>query len=257
MASTMFLHTFLSNFSAPAVIKRAISKSLSCKLVVDVHLKVLTSLLGIGHQEDTILKDVDITGDDICAKPSVVCNDASDKHNCSCTCTNGIKFEQPLDPFSSSSSATNGGSSQAVDNAECNADKEFCLEREQQLMAKITGLTDSEQKHVTREQELLDQLSTYQKKTYTYQGCLIDSGNRVLGDKSFMNEPNITVEKCETLCAGFKYFGVQNGKECFCGNTFKYATQHKPESDCSSPCTGDKNQKCGGGYRSNVYAKIN
>ncbi|CAN9174240.1 unnamed protein product [Alternaria alternata] len=188
------------------------------------------------------------------AKPSVVCNDASDKHNCSCTCTNGIKFDQPLDPFSS---ATNGGSSQVADNAECKADKDFCLEREQQLMTKITELTDSEQKHVTREQELLDQLSTYQKKTTTYLGCLVDSNNRVLGDKSFLNQPNLTVEGCETLCAGFKYFGVQFGRECYCGNTFKYATQHKPESDCSYPCTGDKNQKCGGGHRSNVYAKIN
>jgi hypothetical protein len=71
MASTMFLHTFLSNFSAPGVIKRAVSKRLSCKLVVDVHLKVLTSLLGIGHQEDAILKDVDITGDDLCWLQSV------------------------------------------------------------------------------------------------------------------------------------------------------------------------------------------
>ncbi|OWY46760.1 WSC-like protein [Alternaria alternata] len=188
------------------------------------------------------------------AKPSVVCNDASDKHNCSCTCTNGIKFDQPLDPFSS---ATNGGGSQVAHDAECKADKDFCLEREQQLMTKITELTDSEQKHVTREQELLDQLSTYQKKTTTYLGCLTDGDNRVLGDKKFQNDPNMTVERCGTLCAGFNYFGVQWGQECYCGNTFKYATQHKPESDCSRPCTGDKNQKCGGSHRSNVYAKIN
>lgn len=141
--------------------------------------------------------------------------------------------------------------------AECKADKDFCLEREKKLMTKITELTDSEQKHVTREQELLDQLSTYQKKTTTYLGCLTDGDNRVLGDKKFQNDPNMTVERCGTLCAGFNYFGVQWGKECYCGNTFKYATQHKPESDCSRPCAGDANQKCGGGHRSNVYAKIN
>ncbi|RYN19463.1 hypothetical protein AA0113_g11423 [Alternaria arborescens] len=188
------------------------------------------------------------------AKPSVVCNDASDKHNCSCTCTNGIKFDQPLDPFSS---ATNGGSSQVIDDAKCKADKEFCLEHEKQLMDQVTGLKESEQKHVQREQELLEQLSAYQKKIYTYQGCFTDSSARVLGDKTFMNDSNMTVERCETLCAGSKYFGVQNGKECFCGNTFKNPTQHKPESECKSACTGNKDQKCGAGYRSNIYAKIN
>jgi hypothetical protein len=124
-------------------------------------------------------------------------------------------------------------------------------------MTQITGLTESEQKHVTREQELLEQLSTYQKKTYAYQGCFTDSKNRVLGDKSTLEDANLTVERCETICSGFKYFGIQNTNECYCGNMFKNPTQHKPESECDKACKGNKNQKCGGGWRNNIYAKIN
>jgi hypothetical protein len=64
MASTTLHHTFLSNISAPAVVKGAIPIRLCFKSVVDVHLEVLTSLPGIGHQENTVFENVDIHGDD-------------------------------------------------------------------------------------------------------------------------------------------------------------------------------------------------
>ncbi|CAN9080318.1 unnamed protein product [Alternaria alternata] len=171
------------------------------------------------------------------AKPSVVCNDASDKHNCSCTCTNGIKFDQPLDPFSS---ATNGGSSQVADNAVCQADKD-------RLAARITDLTKGQQ-------DLLDQISTYQN-TYHYQGCFTDADPHAI-DTVITTDMQLTVEKCQTTCQAYRYFGINNGHHCHCGSKFTNPTKEINEADCNVPCDGNKSQtRCGGAWKLSVYAK--
>ncbi|KAH8642359.1 hypothetical protein IG631_05301 [Alternaria alternata] len=110
------------------------------------------------------------------AKLVVVCNDASsDKHNCSCTCTNGIQFEQPLDPFSSTA---NGGSGLGlVDDSVCQADKDLLKAQIQVLEDDKQALEDDKQALLKRQQELLDQLKTC---PYTYEGCHPDSYDYVL-----------------------------------------------------------------------------
>lgn len=223
-------------------------------------------------------------------KPSIVCDSAlSDRPNCSCTCTNGITFDQALDPFSSSTNGT-------PDDSVCQADKTECFERERQLkienaslikaqqdqdererqlMIENASLTKAQQDHTGREQALMDmnalltkgeqdiaareqallkQLATYQNKpTYTYQGCFTDSANRVLNDKTTV-DANITVERCESTCRGYKYFGVQFN-HCFCGQSFVQPTQHRDDKECHVECTGDKTQKCGGGWRNSLYSR--
>lgn len=48
-----------------------------------------------------------------------------------------------------------------------------------------------------------------------------------------------------------RYAGTQYGAECFCGNA--YGTKGQAAlTDCSMPCAGDANQKCGNGYL-NIY----
>jgi hypothetical protein len=263
-------------------------------------------------------------------KPAIVCDNASsDRHNCSCTCTNGITFNQLLDPFSSS---TNGPPNDSV----CQVEKTDCFERERQLKdenAKAhqdhtererqlkdenASLAEAQQDHIKREQTLMDvnalltkgqqdfakreqalvnenalltkgqqdftkreqtlvnenalltkgqqdcanrekalntQLTTYQNKpAYTYQGCFVDSVSRVLDGKQ-VSESTMTVQRCESICTGFKYFGLQASSYCFCGQSFAQPTQHKGEGECDRVCTGDKAQKCGGGWRNAVYSR--
>jgi hypothetical protein len=123
------------------------------------------------------------------------------------------------------------------------------LEREKQLMAKIGQLMVGQENHVKREQELLDQLNTYtnQKKTYNHLGCYTDAGgaNRLLNEL-FSDAPDMTVDKCESACQGYKYYGLRNSKWCYCGNSFARPTETKAQADCSLPCVGNKDQKCGG-----------
>ena len=52
-----------------------------------------------------------------------------------------------------------------------------------------------------------------------------------------------------------RYAGMQNHKECFCGD---YSIAHDrygqaSESDCDRDCYGDNNQICGGNDRNSVF----
>uniref|UniRef100_A0A1I8JEG4 WSC domain-containing protein n=1 Tax=Macrostomum lignano TaxID=282301 RepID=A0A1I8JEG4_9PLAT len=84
-------------------------------------------------------------------------------------------------------------------------------------------------------------------------GCFIDGRRRdlpTLGGKGSM-----TVGRCYGLCKkkGFRFFGVQIGKQCWCGNHYgRYGRRDKRE--CRYQCRGDKTTYCGGSWRNDVYA---
>jgi hypothetical protein len=59
------------------------------------------------------------------------------------------------------------------------------------------------------------------------------------------------LEECGRLCLGYKYFALENGHECRCGNSFgKYGKA----SNCSTPCKNDPTVMCGGTWLENVYS---
>ncbi|XP_014551118.1 hypothetical protein COCVIDRAFT_113710, partial [Bipolaris victoriae FI3] len=73
-------------------------------------------------------------------KPSVTCTDpALNNDTCSCTCTNGIIFNQPV----TSPSQNNGGNDASLDT--CQAEKDQYMEREREAMDK---LNEAEQAHL-------------------------------------------------------------------------------------------------------------
>ncbi|CAM9093516.1 unnamed protein product [Pylaiella littoralis] len=87
-----------------------------------------------------------------------------------------------------------------------------------------------------------------------YLGCYKDSlDERVLGLK-MTTSADMTPEWCMDLCSEFKakYFGVQWGRECFCGaantNYNRYGT-----ATCDRPCAGDPSLICGGNLAQNVF----
>ncbi len=51
---------------------------------------------------------------------------------------------------------------------------------------------------------------------------------------------------------GFKYAGLQNSNQCFCGMTHGYYGK-MPEDECNKKCQGDKEEICGAYYRNSVY----
>jgi hypothetical protein len=114
---------------------------------------------------------------------------------------------------------------------------------------------------------------------HTYVGCYTDSPDRdmqgiqatVGGDTEFFDMgENGSPDTCATLCAGYVYFGLQYGSQCFCDNAnamvetavdadtattinAQFAGAVAPETECDAPCTADETTMCGGTWRNSIY----
>jgi len=60
------------------------------------------------------------------------------------------------------------------------------------------------------------------------------------------------IHRCMHRCAqmGFKYAGIQDGQECWCGNTYG---SHGSSNECGTECQGDPDLMCGGSLANDVY----
>eukprot|EP01125_Pyxidicula_operculata_P003314 TRINITY_DN1390_c0_g2_i3.p1 TRINITY_DN1390_c0_g2~~TRINITY_DN1390_c0_g2_i3.p1 ORF type:complete len:1797 (+),score=397.91 TRINITY_DN1390_c0_g2_i3:489-5879(+) len=90
------------------------------------------------------------------------------------------------------------------------------------------------------------------KGEYQYKGCGIEI-TRVLPVPAISSSSKLTPLACHAACAGYRYFALQQGSSCFCGNEnpFKFGVAN--ESDCNITCTGDSTEICGGVLRNSVY----
>ncbi|GAB1311342.1 WSC domain-containing protein [Madurella fahalii] len=88
---------------------------------------------------------------------------------------------------------------------------------------------------------------------FSRDGCFVGSanGNRALSGASYYSDDAMTVESCAAFCSKFKYFGLEYGSQCYCGDA--HSAQAAPDSDCSFPCSGNSAQKCGAGDRLDLY----
>ncbi|KAG4436351.1 hypothetical protein IFR05_008172 [Cadophora sp. M221] len=88
---------------------------------------------------------------------------------------------------------------------------------------------------------------------FKYAGCFIDNGSpRTLLYTGPRNQ-NQTVQDCVAFCKGndYQYAGLEYGEECFCGASVNNI--QATETDCDSPCAGDKTEICGGFNRVSIY----
>lgn len=71
----------------------------------------------------------------------------------------------------------------------------------------------------------------------------------------------LKVSGCETSCWNASvngtvlYAGVKEGNQCWCGS-FVGGQTSRNQTDCNLPCSGDKNVKCGGKGRINVFEPV-
>ncbi|XP_072020008.1 lactadherin-like [Amphiura filiformis] len=67
----------------------------------------------------------------------------------------------------------------------------------------------------------------------------------------------MTLELCFKHCgsSGHAYAGLQASRQCWCGYVTDNYSRHgtASENECSSPCPGNDQQKCGGHWRNAVY----
>jgi hypothetical protein len=88
-----------------------------------------------------------------------------------------------------------------------------------------------------------------------YSGCYTEAnGERALSAASFASD-QLTIERCATFCASFPIFGVEYGRECYCGSALGPGSIKVPEGDCNFKCAGSSTENCGAGNRLNVYKK--
>ncbi|EMD96715.1 hypothetical protein COCC4DRAFT_89997, partial [Bipolaris maydis ATCC 48331] len=178
------------------------------------------------------------------AEPSIECVDPSKQSQCTCTCTNGIVFSQTLS-LDASTIPSDGT---------CQADRDRCLKRQQQLNTEIeeereqcaAQLNEATQTHIQREKELLEkqhelrtQLKLHQPPTWTYHGCYIDNLSRAIGGNGFSLDTHLTVDNCKRLCRGSKYAAMQYGTHCLCGNKFRFPVTKVSDSECNVNCAGN------------------
>ncbi|KAK3940061.1 glyoxal oxidase-like protein [Diplogelasinospora grovesii] len=91
---------------------------------------------------------------------------------------------------------------------------------------------------------------------WSYQGCWIDGANgRILPYQAPDNNA-LTTEGCAQLCnsQGYTISGTEYASQCFCGNALYNGAAKAPESDCSTPCSGNPNEKCGAGGRMSIIS---
>jgi beta-glucosidase-like glycosyl hydrolase len=89
-------------------------------------------------------------------------------------------------------------------------------------------------------------------------GCYDDGGGaRTLGNVSMPGGPNTPMDHalCAQICHQHKLplAGVEYSYQCFCGDKINKLSVTKPAGDCSSPCTANHSEPCGGGNRIWVY----
>ena len=79
----------------------------------------------------------------------------------------------------------------------------------------------------------------------------LESNTRDLPVNAFIGA-NAKVETCVSACSTYSYIGLQNGDECYCGNSYGFYGNIS-DSDCSEPCAGDGSQNCGGTLKNSIY----
>ena len=86
--------------------------------------------------------------------------------------------------------------------------------------------------------------------------CVYDyPNNRVFEGRSITGQNDMTTEKCKRFCSAYKFYGVQAGNECYCGDS-SHNLLPSPDFQCDTQCQGNASQICGGSWRMKVYNNL-
>ncbi|KAM0281361.1 hypothetical protein ACHAO9_010732 [Fusarium lateritium] len=89
-----------------------------------------------------------------------------------------------------------------------------------------------------------------------WSGCYTDGGpgGRTLPSAVFTGS-SVSLDTCFSFCNKLNYplFGMEYGRECYCGYAPKSQATLAPDGDCKTPCAGDSTQKCGAGNRISIW----
>ncbi|KAH6682060.1 WSC domain-containing protein [Halenospora varia] len=95
--------------------------------------------------------------------------------------------------------------------------------------------------------------ATQSSSSYTFQGCYTEATEQRALSMGAYFDNFMTVPKCAAACSGYTWFGVEYGRECYCGNTINKGSVPTDVSECSFTCPGDETTFCGAGNRLDMY----
>ncbi|RPB00236.1 WSC-domain-containing protein [Choiromyces venosus 120613-1] len=90
---------------------------------------------------------------------------------------------------------------------------------------------------------------------YSHQGCFTESTPGGALSQKALSSDAMTVEVCEEACRDYIYFGVEYGRECYCGSSLAPNATLVDNPFCDVPCAGNSSERCGGRRHLNVYKK--
>ncbi|KAF5637309.1 WSC domain protein [Fusarium tjaetaba] len=119
-------------------------------------------------------------------------------------------------------------------------------------------------------------LQLYKAGAKTIATPSVDQGNKNFTSYSCVSEPflgrllpqlvmsdsnSMTIDTCLEKCWMYKYAGVENGRECWCGNNINWQGllpsfgqgKNVSMTDCNIGCPGNNLAYCGGLARMNLY----
>ncbi|KAH7117059.1 WSC domain-containing protein [Dendryphion nanum] len=125
------------------------------------------------------------------------------------------------------------------------------------LLSIVTSVTVSASAipHVPRQMDEFDMLEDL-PSTWQFAGCWSDdTDKRVLGREFYFDTEAMTADSCVRFCMskGYTFAGTEYGSQCFCDLELSPTAQWYPTEMCSMPCSGDRNQTCGGAWKISVY----
>ena len=97
-------------------------------------------------------------------------------------------------------------------------------------------------------------IQEWNSKQFVWHGCYEDSTNQVLSDL-FVSDAEMMPEKCWKICQSYSFSGVENGKECFCGNTKNGNPTRYPWEQCSKQRGGKSQRYCEGIMKIRMWSK--
>lgn len=90
-----------------------------------------------------------------------------------------------------------------------------------------------------------------------YAGCWSDAGkSAALPHTAFNSKTNTTVYTCTSACAkvGYPTAGMENGTSCICGQAVGAGSGRCGDAVCTTKCSGNSAEFCGGARRLSVWA---
>ncbi|KAK5197016.1 hypothetical protein LTR92_002954 [Exophiala xenobiotica] len=89
---------------------------------------------------------------------------------------------------------------------------------------------------------------------FSYMSCYTEATTGRALSAFTLADNSITLQTCASNCTQYRYFGVEYGRECYCGNTLAAGSAPANDGRCNMGCAGNSSVLCGGPSGLTLYS---